>query len=416
MAKEMKVVDVRAPGARDARPAERAPEKAQRKTPRQPMSFRFPLWAYALGLLLIAGVASMGVINVFFASAYAVIHPQVRQLSTEVQISTSAGIDKVSLENLSIPSRLFIKEVQATRLFLATGSTVGEDRAKGVIRVFNERTSPQTLVANTRFLSENGKLFRSSGRVVVPSASTKDGNVVPGTLDVNVEAAEAGPEYNIGASSFSLPGLAGSSLYTLVYGRSFDPMSEGFKGETQVVKDTDILKAKEQLIAQLVDQAKSKIAEDLPPFFLLPENAYVSEIVKAESQAIAGTPVSEFNYAATVRLSALAYDSGDMEEIALSLLNLQVGDEERLNENKVSAEASLEDASLLRVSLKGEVYKNLNTSSIASQLLGKTEREAATSLGSSNPGITEMSISFWPFWVQRVPKDPNRVQVTLRLD
>jgi hypothetical protein len=413
MAKEVKVVDVRFPGARSPRLRKEVLEKAPR-APRR--GFRLPFWAYALLLFMFAAVSSVGVVHFFFASADVVIHPQTRQLATEVQLSASREADKVAIESLVIPVRSFVKEVQATRLFPATGSAVGEEKAKGEIRVFNERSSLQTLVANTRFLSGSGKLFRSSSRAVVPAAAVKDGNLVPGTLDVEVEAAEAGPDYNISTATFSLPGLAGSSLYTLVYGKSFDSMKGGFIGETQVIKDTDILKAKEQLILQLTDEAKGKIVEELPQFFSVPENGYVTEIVKAESQAKAGTPVSEFNYTATVRVSALAYDSRDMEEITLHLLNLQVGEDEKLNEGKVSVAVSLEDASVFRASVKGEAYKNIDISSVSSQLLGKTEREAASQLAASNPGITEMSISFWPFWVQRVPKDSHQVRVALELD
>jgi len=57
-------------------------------------------------------------------------------------------------------------------------------------------------VANTRFADPNGKIFRISKAITVPAK---------GTLVVTLTADQAGASYNIGPSTFSIPGLSAAN-------------------------------------------------------------------------------------------------------------------------------------------------------------------------------------------------------------
>lgn len=106
------------------------------------------------------------------------------------------------------------------------GATTADTKATGVITVYNSASRTISLVTNTRF--ETGSLiFRTTEKVIVPAAqgSTK------GSVSVHVQADKPGSQYNIGpVSHFSVPGLANTSLSTMVYGASSQSMSGGSTG------------------------------------------------------------------------------------------------------------------------------------------------------------------------------------------
>jgi len=101
-------------------------------------------------------------------------------------------------------------------------------KASGTIIVFNEYSSDsQLLIASTRFLSSNGKIFRTTKNIYVPGTKTENDEIIPGSIDVEVLADYWGDEYNIGSSDFTISGFKGTAKYTDFYGKSNTAMSGG---------------------------------------------------------------------------------------------------------------------------------------------------------------------------------------------
>lgn len=97
------------------------------------------------------------------------------------------------------------------------GGEESEGRAGGRIEVVNDSGSAQTLVASTRFLSEEGVLFRLAERVVVPPR---------GRVSATLAADAVGRAGDVGPGRFTIPGLPAASQ-RLIYGVSAEPMRGG---------------------------------------------------------------------------------------------------------------------------------------------------------------------------------------------
>lgn len=381
----------------------------------------FPFVKFSIAVISIAVIVGVGALHVFFASAQLSIVPETRTLETNAVITASVQASSVSMETLTIPARLFEKEIEITRLFPSTGSDATATRANGIIKVFNERTVKQILVANTRFVSENGMLFHIAKRVVIAPATEINGKLTPGSLNVEVVAAESGSASNIGSSNFSLPGLAGSSLYTLVYGKSSDSMRGGSVGQTSVVTAGDIEKAKEELVAIAIRQAKDAIIAELPSSFTLSDSAFFTEVEGADTLVKAGAAFDQFNYTVVVSARAIAFQKEQLNSVARELLNLQLGKGELLNEQTLNVQYEIESmrqgsgTAQLRTVILAVAYKDIDIESAQASILGKTISEVERKLRAQE-GISNFTLSFWPFWVQSVPVDAERVQVRLILD
>ena len=373
--------------------------------------FSFSLAKFSIVSLLIVVILSVGILHVFFANAKLFITPKTRALETAATIVASTQASSVNVETLTIPARLFEKEIETTRLFSSTGLAVTEVRAKGTITVFNERSVNQILITNTRFVSENGALFRTTNRIVIPPLSS---------LDVEVIAVEPGSEYNIGSSNFSVPGLAGSSLYTLVYGKSSNSMTGGFRGESMVVTKGDIEKAREELVAIVTKLTEDAIVAELPPLFVLSEQAFVSEIVETSTLVKVGAALDQFNYTASVRVRAIGFQKEYIRELAKQLLTIQLREGELINEQTFSVQYVTESiqgvgTAKLKVKIEAQAYEDIDVEKIEVSVLGKTIGEVEQILRAQE-GISSFTILLWPFWVQGVPLDAERAHVRLILD
>ena len=113
-------------------------------------------------------------------------------------------------------------------LVTATGISSGGQKASGKITVYNNYGSAfQRLIANTRFQTSDGKVYRIKGAISVPGM---------GMTEATVYADQAGEEYNIGPADFTLPGLKGGARFEKVFAKSKTTMAGGSGGNARIVK------------------------------------------------------------------------------------------------------------------------------------------------------------------------------------
>ena len=63
-------------------------------------------------------------------------------------------------------------------------------KAQGTLTIYNAYSSaPQTLVATTRFVTPDGKIFRLTNEVTVPGAKITNGQIVPSSINAPIAAA-----------------------------------------------------------------------------------------------------------------------------------------------------------------------------------------------------------------------------------
>lgn len=366
-----------------------------------------------LPVLLVVVLGGAGVLHLFFAKAEVTLWPQTRAITLLEPFVAQSGAREGS--GLSFTTLSVTKE--GTRLFEASSKTVKEDRAAGTIRVFNAYTaSPQTLIAQTRFVSEGGKMFRTPSRLTVPGMTDRG----PGFIDVKVVAAEAGEDYNIGPSNFSLPGLSGSPLYTAIYAESTEPMTGGSEREVSVVSKEDIEAAKDALIAELTEKAAQDLLSRVPEGMAASEDSIVEEVLEADSLVEAGAELKQFNVTASVAAIAYLFSKEDLDALAEDFLAGELGVTERIvpQKTKVYFEGVTvqgEGKVSLELGIAAEAYEYVDPTELKIRLRGKAKNEAASIL-SSYEAFLQADISLWPFWIGSVPGNVDKLEIHSVLD
>jgi len=351
------------------------------------------------------------------------IWPKVDVLSFKETIMANKSADLVDLTNKIIPAEYFEATKSKNQEFPATGSASNDGKATGKITIYNksESLSSLSLKTGTHFMSDSGKLFIVPQKIIVPAGKKVGGKITPGSIEVSVQAVEAGDSYNIAPSNFSVPGLKGTSLYYSIYAVSKNAMSGGYTGKVKKVIDDDIQAAKEILVKEVTSQAllelKSKISSD----YVLLENAVLSNIIDASTLTKVGTIADNFNYQATIKASAVAFKKSDIEQFVKNYIVSQMSEGKTLIDNSlgVSYLASTVDVSggkiALNLEFSGGVYQKIDKNALSLSLFGENEEQIKRTIGSNlSDQASKIEVKLWPFWVKSAPSNQNKIQIELK--
>lgn len=345
-----------------------------------------------------------------------VLYSMVLEHEVEIPFEGRTNAAQINFEKGVLPLELLSFALREEREFLSSGVEERIEKSRGTITVFNAYSSePQILVGRTRFISEDGHLFRSIKKVTIPGAKVEGGTITPSSYDIEVEAAEAGSEYNIGPSAFSIPGFAGTPRYLGFYGKSKIAMAGGFVGEVEVIKSEDLERAKKELETALSQKVQGELLKKLPAGFevlgSVAKNAEAADFSKkaAESGKIFIADVSMSIKAFIIRSSDLA-DFIErsvaksipqfMEEVKQARRVTQSVD--RIDIGKGNTQGSID------VSTK--VAHQFNQDEFRNAIKGKESEEVRTVL-TNDPRVKKAVVSFWPMWAKRVPDNSGKIKI-----
>lgn len=320
--------------------------------------------------------------------------------------------------NLIIPLEYFEMSRNINQTFKTTEVKNIESKAKGVIRIYNAyNSSSQTLVATTRFMSPDGKIFRLIDKVVVPGAKIENGKIIPSYIDAEVVADKPGESYNIGPTKFTIPGFQGTPRYETFYGESLKPMTGGYIGETKIVGQSDVNKAKQKILdiafVSLNEELKSKI----PPTAVVLDDAKQLILVESTTTPKIGEKADEFELSAKVVLKSLVFDENDIKklfEILARQENSQLNDKElfKYSFNYGAPRVDFSDKKLLSfpVLAKLTFRDKVNEAEFKNQLSGKSTKELEDFFRQYKT-IEKVDIFIWPSFLKFMPLNNDRIQV-----
>ncbi|MCL5733223.1 MAG: hypothetical protein M1334_00975 [Patescibacteria group bacterium] len=324
----------------------------------------------------------------------------------------------LNVNSSTIPAQLFTTPRNTTQYFTATGNSYVSQKATGVIKIFNAySSSPQELVATTRFTTPDGKIFRLNYSVVVPGAQVVSGKITPASIDAAVTADKAGDSYNIGPiDHFNIPGFAGTPKYAGFYGVSTTSMSGGFIGNKQVPTKSDIASAEKAITAQLDSLLNPQLfASQLPTGFKILDGASTTTIDKVIVSPETNSQ-GQFSVYAQGAFKALGFQENDIKTILSDLWQTQFPSTvaRSLDISYGPATADFTKGQLtFQVSATSTLVSDINVSDFSNKIIGKSENDLRAAVMQLS-GVDKADISFWPFWVHNVPNSLSRVKVIVQ--
>ncbi|OGN09009.1 MAG: hypothetical protein A3C64_00215 [Candidatus Yanofskybacteria bacterium RIFCSPHIGHO2_02_FULL_41_12] len=368
-----------------------------------------------------------GILILLFAAVFLIsgsakidIKPQKKEINFSLKISASDKYSSVDTTFNKIPGQLFNIEEVATQTFQATGQREVAQKAKGAITVYNEYgTTPQTLIATTRFESPEGFIFRTLKTIVVPGTKVENGKIIPGSISVEIIADKPGPSYNISPSKFTIPAFkekGDTDRYGKFYGQSSEPMKGGVSGMAKVITDSDYTNA----ISALTAAVKTAVAESLQTQTsgLKIINASAVTMKNPDSNARIDEATDSFIMTVSGFIKTIGFKQEDLNKILKQYAEKDsnitvVPDKLDVSFDKIT----LTDNNFLdfTVSVKGNGYAQINTQKILSDILGNNTAQIKNYFQNAKE-ITSAKVLLSPFWIKKIPKNKEKIRLNLIYD
>ena len=403
--------------------AEFKPTEELGETVSKPPKKRFK-FSWKPGRLFYVGLAVLAVCFALtfwylLTNVWARAEIQITTKKENLEFNENIAFDKssgqVDATKKVVPAQLLSFKETKSAEFEPTGPLAGGTKAKGKIKIYNNYgPNPQILVATTRFVSPDGKIFRLDNRVVVPAATLKDGNLEPSFVEATVTADQIGEEYNIGPTKFTIPGFQGTPKYEKFYAISEEAMTGGGSGKFKTVTADDLKNAQKIVSDQVFSAFNNDLQEKANSGLKFLEAAKEIKITTIESNAKIGEAVSKFKVTVAGEMNALGFD----EKQVMDLINKAMQDEIPPGAKIAYFQIEYNNA---RVDFqKGQMVVSsraqltlappLESAELLNQIKGQDINEVRTLL-SQKTEISQAKVKLWPSWLNRLPRRPDKIKI-----
>jgi hypothetical protein len=370
----------------------------------------------AVGILLLAMVILGSVVYTISGEAHVSLSPIGKTIDTQLNIQASDTYGAIDETFLKIPGQLLEVTKTASNTVTATGKRDVASKARGKITVINEFSStPQTLVATTRFQSTGGQVFRTLRNVTVPGSTVSAGKTVAGKVTVDVIADKPGTDYNIPAGKFVIMAFiekGDTEKAKQLYGAAEAAMSGGASGPSTVVTQANYDSAQAAALAAVKEQIKTALEAQGPSLTVIDGDA---PVMKApQSSARADDAAEAVTATATGTLKTIAFRGSDLAELIRKTMLKKdrlvvIPEKLKLSYSNIAFNADLGTLSFT-VSVKGTGYVPVDVDSIKSDIAGKNVDQVRDYF-KSKEGVGSATAELAPFWVRSVPADTSKITV-----
>jgi hypothetical protein len=374
---------------------------------------RYGLWVVAAASVLFLLFS----FSVVFSGATVAVSPRVEELALSQNFS--AVKDGSSSE---LPFDLVVISGEENKTIEGGEEEDVSTKAVGTVILYNAFGSlPQRLNIDTRLEGSNGKIYKTKKAIVVPGM--KGGT--PGSVEVEIYAAEAGTEYNSSPLDFKILGFKGTPKYEKFYGRSKGDIKGGFSGKQRQVSDVEKAKLLEELKSALKLKLSQKARDQMPPGFILFKDAVFLTINEENFNSSSSTnmiPVSVKGTlygilfeekALTKKIMEKSFPSDKESDVYIKNI--------RDFSFSIPGGATSEESNNVFENLKAFNFHLSGTSSLiwrvdeaklANDILGKKKKDFNQIL-SEYPNIASANLSLRPFWKRSLPEKKESIKVVV---
>lgn len=397
------------------------PEESVPVVDRRKRSFKTYIYIFGFITLIIVGAIF---VSQLMAGADVTVYPKhsAPTINSTVTAYPEQRTGELAYEVMTLTAS---DEAQVT----ATGETQVKERATGVIEIVKSTPGNQQLVEETRFESPDGLVYRTTEGVTVPGATTDGEGATPGTVRVEVVAAEPGEEYNLTAGTrFTIPGFEEGGfmdLFNAMYGENRGDISGGYEGPRYDIADSELQEARQELQLSLRADLLEQMQSEKPANFLLfpsaasftyeqlPAAEYGDNLVTIKEEATLYIPIfNSDDFAAYLAEAALpTYNRGE---------SIRIDNPDSLSfeyESSTTTSSNLEQLSSLTFDLTGEseLVWTYDQEEFKNELSGE-RKEALRFIVDEYVAIERADARIQPFWKQTYPSDTSLITVTERIE
>ena len=358
----------------------------------------------ALTLILIAVVLYFGLTKLTI-----VIIPAQEKISDSSTIEIISQISGSSLAPEQIYGVIKQVPVEQSKEFNASGKEILGQEVSGKITIINNYIKNQPLVATTRLLSSDNKLFRLKNTVNVPAG---------GRVQAEVYADTAKPEMAVGPGKFTLPGLW-AGLQDKIYAESQEPMEYSQKVK-YTIEQSDIDKAVRELKNDLLANAKNQVGQaykDYAQALFAVDNNTISQEVSGK----VGEAKEKFSIKMKILVTVVAFNDDEIyNQVKAKLVAALADDKEVSKFSKQNMSYALENfnitsgAATVKVDSTAQAALKDSAKIIKKNNLTGLSYEQLRGYLNGLPEVAGYQIKFFPSFVKKAPNLVDRIIIEIK--
>lgn len=318
--------------------------------------------------------------------------------------------------------------------------------AQGTVDIYNELSQEQIFRPATRFITEDGLVFKTDDWLKIPPTKVSSGVTVMGKVTTTLIADAydtnggiIGVRGNIPeGATLTIPGLKFNR--DKIYARTISPFIGGINPKIHVLTDKEVASFKEILIEKLKSKAletlklniKKNNTENGENYDILPINEniiYTLGDINLMKWAKIGDKNEEVTLSGKVKISTYVYDRNATLFYLKTILNesLLFGTEKLIGVNddslRITNIISKNTSSLFSMKATTELDSTIsynfedvsnNLTKKLKNLIVNTSVKEATSLLLNDNNIASVKIAFSPFWLTQVSSNPDNIEFIIQ--
>ncbi len=401
-------------------------------------------------ILIVSGlIMSLSLLLFIFyftvSKTYVYITPQISVRPISANIIFSQGTGSLIQSKNTVQMRKITLPIEYSMNFqLDTIDSNSATNAGWTITLYNELSADQALKPNTRFVTDDGLVFRSDDWVSIPAAKTDNGITQIGTVDVSLHADLAdqggkitGIRGNIPVNTLlSIPGLKFNR--DKVYGKAKIDFTGWMDPKIHIITDVEVKKLKWILHEQLariarsrlqtwIEESNTKWAEE---YALLMGDAVTlgDESIIIDKGKKIGDLTNDIDLKGMIDVTALLYDRRAVINYLTSIFRdkLLYGTDKELGIHDDTLRLTnvvnrAEDGSTIKATMEMNATITYDLENATNELT-KRMKLIIAGLGSDDAKtrlinewhVREVSIRFSPFWMTHVSSNLDNIEFIIK--
>ena len=302
-------------------------------------------------------------------------------------------------------------------------------RAEGTAVLYNMNTSGESLeiINRTRLQSANGKIYRLIGRHSIPGGKTVGGKFVPGSKEIKIEADDFGNDFNLPDEGvrLSVPALIEKyPTFADTYAITSSKIVGGFSGERFIPNTNEETKIRQQLRRDIEKKLRNDLAQSVANNSLSARTVFENGIF-VEFESLENTQIGDAVmirekgslYAISFRETELAtllvkYAPSSIQSVLPARieakdLSMKI---EKANEFKIVSSTEFS----FRLTGSADLYWDIDTALLRSDIAGKNRKEVADILTSEYPQVIQHKTpSIFPAWRNTLPANKEKIDIKI---
>lgn len=356
--------------------------------------------------IIAAVIILWGIVYATTGSAKIVVNPKTQDIDLKVKITASATAASTSFDFNRIPGQQFSVQKSASGTYPSTSEKEVAQKATGNVTIRSTSTASQRLVATTRLESKDGFLFRIPATITVPAN---------GSIMSMVYADRPGKEYNIGPTTFTVPGFKDTPHYEEFSATSSTAMHGGMIGTAKVVAEEEYVKATTELTAKAKQDVLQALKDQTGALKIL-EDSQIT-VGAPVSNAKAGEAADTLEMTVKATATVVAFREADVIDLIEHYISKNGELELRQKDLDISYTVLNADASakmlVFEVHVMGKAAAKLDTGKILNDVRGMNAA-AIRAYFQKMKEVDSARIVLAPFWITSVPKDPKKIHLDIQ--